>query len=186
MRKQSGFTLMEVLFTMMVAGILVGMAVPSFKTSVQNNRLVTQANDLLSMLLYARSEAITLNDTVTVCASNNTNTATPSCSGSNWANGWIVCQEATSGNAGCASGYTVLRVEGALTGGNSLTNTSNLTKITFSPATTAPTAGGNFYFDLCDSRGANYGRAIYVYATGQPRVSPTPGKLLDGATALTC
>lgn len=186
MRKQSGFTLMEVLFTMMVAGILVGMAVPSFKTSVQNNRLVTQANDLLSMLLYARSEAIITNDNVTLCASNNTNTATPSCSGTNWANGWLVCQEATNGNTGCASGYIVLRVEAALTGGNTLTNTAGLSKVTFSPATGGLTTNASLTFGICDSRGVSYGRAIYVYSAGQARVSPYPGKLLDNATALTC
>lgn len=177
---------MEVLFTLMVAGILVGLGVPSFKTSVQNNRLVTQANDLLSMLLYARSQAILTNDNVTVCASNNTNTATPSCSGTNWASGWIVCQEATNGNTGCATGYSLLRVEGALTGSNTLTNTSNLSKVTFSPATGGLTTGASLYFDLCDSRGASFGRAIYVYSAGQARVSTTPGKKLDGTTALTC
>jgi type IV fimbrial biogenesis protein FimT len=138
------------------------------------------------MLLYARSQAIITNDNVTVCASNNTNTGTPTCSGTNWANGWIVCQEASNGNTGCASGNTLLRVEAALTGSNTLTNTSNLTQITYSPATGAPTGGGDFYFDLCDSRGASYGRAIYVYSAGQVRVSTTPGKKLDGSTALTC
>ena len=177
---------MEVLFAMMVAGILVGMGIPSFKTSVQNNRLVTQANDLLSMLLYARSQAILSNDNVTICASNNTNTATPSCSGTNWASGWIVCQEASNGNTGCASGYALLRVEAALTGGNSLTNASNLSKITFSPATGGLTTNASLTFDVCDSRGASYGRAIYVYSAGQARVSPYPGKLLDNATALSC
>jgi type IV fimbrial biogenesis protein FimT len=186
MKRQSGFTLMEVLFTMMVAGILVGLGVPSFKTSVQNNRLVSQANDLLGMLLYSRSQAVLSNDNVTVCASNNTNTSTPSCSGTDWSKGWIVCQEASNGNTGCASGYTVLRIESALSGGNSLTNASNLSKITFSPATGGLTTGNSLYFDLCDSRGASYGRAIYVYSAGQARVSTTPGKQLDGITALTC
>jgi type IV fimbrial biogenesis protein FimT len=182
MRKQSGFTLMEVLFTLVVAGILVGMAVPNFKTSVQNSRLVTQANDLLSMLLYARSEAVNLNDTVTVCASSDQLT----CSGTNWAKGWIVCQEAVNGNTGCASGFTLLRVEAALAGSNTLTNTAGLSKITFSPATGGLTTGNSLYFDICDSRLASYGRAIYVYSAGQARVSPTPGKLLDGTTTLTC
>jgi len=177
MRKQAGFTLMEVLFTLMVAGILVGVGAPSFKTSVQNSRLVTQANDLLALLLYARSQAVLAGSNAVICASNNQT----SCSGSNWASGYLVCQP------DCSVPANILRVQTALSGSNTLTNTATVSPntITFAP-TGAPTNGGNFYFDLCDSRGASYGRAIYIYTAGQPRISTTVGKLMDGTTALTC
>lgn len=175
MRKQTGFTLMEVLFTLMVAGILVGVGAPSFKTSVQNSRLISQANDLLALLTYARSQAVLEAKTAVVCASNNQT----SCSGSNWASGYLVCQP------DCSVPANILRVQTALSGSNTLTNTSSLSSITFSAAG-ALTTGASLYFDLCDSRRASYGRAIYVYPAGQARVSTTVGKLMDGTTALTC
>lgn len=174
MKRQSGFTLMEVLFTLMVAGILVGLGAPSFKTSVQNSRLVTQANDLLAMLLYARSQAVLEGKSAVICASNNQT----SCSGSNWASGYLVCQP------DCSVPANILRVQAALSGSNTLTNTAGLSTITFA-ASGALTTGNALYFDLCDSRGASYGRAIYIYIAGQARVSTTVGKLMDG-TALSC
>jgi type IV fimbrial biogenesis protein FimT len=160
----------------MVAGILVGMAVPSFKTSVQNNRLVTQANDLLSMLLYARTEAITNNKTTVLCVSSDQATCT---GGSHWEQGWLLCQP------DCSASTNILRVESALAGGNTLSNASNLSTITFSSATGSLTTNAKLYFDLCDTRGASYGRGIYIYAAGLARASSTPGKQLDG-TALSC
>ena len=174
MRKQSGFTLVEALFTLMIAGVLVGVAAPSFKTSVQNSRLVTQANDLLGMLLYARSEAVNGGQNAIICASSDHLT----CSGSNWASGWVVCSPT------CSSANNPLRVEPALSGSNTLTTSPSVTTITFN-ATGAPTTGAQ-YFDLCDSRGATYGRAIYVYAQGMTRISTTVGKKMDGTTTMSC
>ena len=58
-RKPSGgFTLLELLVAMAVAGILLGVGVPSFVEVMKNARLSTQHNDLLQSLYLARSEAI--------------------------------------------------------------------------------------------------------------------------------
>lgn len=185
MKKQSGFTLTELLITLAAAGVLASMAVPSFKTSIQNGRLVTQANDMLATLVFARSEAVTINKNVTVCAS--TDQATCSTSAV-WASGWIVCQEADSQatSVGCTTGSTKLRVHDAIVGNNTLTNASGLSSITFTPPSGGLTTGGGLYFDICDSRGATYGRAVYIYPQGIARVSTTVGKQLDNSTALTC
>ncbi len=58
---------MELFFTMLIASILVAVAVPSFRSLMANNRLVTQTNDLIAALTLARSEAITRNSTMTFC-----------------------------------------------------------------------------------------------------------------------
>ncbi|HEY3859805.1 MAG TPA: GspH/FimT family pseudopilin, partial [Gammaproteobacteria bacterium] len=122
MKRQIGFTLIEALVTLAVASVLVSMAIPSFKTVIQNDRLVSQSTDLLGALTYARNLAITSTDNATVCVS--TDLAT--CTGTDWAQGWIVCQEKDSASTGCAAGtgMAVMRVFPALSGGNSLTNTS--------------------------------------------------------------
>jgi len=54
---QRGFTLMELMFTITVLAILLGLAVPSFLDTVRNNRLITQNNEFIGALNLARNEA---------------------------------------------------------------------------------------------------------------------------------
>lgn len=67
-----GFTLLELLITIAVLGILLGIAVPSFQSSLTNSRLTTAANDLVGALQAARSEAIKRNATHQFCVDTGT------------------------------------------------------------------------------------------------------------------
>jgi len=89
---QRGFSLMELMFTITVLGILLGVAVPNFLEIVRNNRLVSQNNEFIGSLNLARSEALKRSGSVSVCASADQAT----CSGStNWTTGWIVFNDVT-------------------------------------------------------------------------------------------
>lgn len=85
MRHQSGFTLVELIVTMSVLAVLLGIGVPSFQATIQGNRITTTANDLVAALQFARSEAVRRGVNVTLCSSNNQT----SCSGT-WTDGWVV------------------------------------------------------------------------------------------------
>jgi type IV fimbrial biogenesis protein FimT len=54
---QKGLTLIELLVVLGIVGILAGIAVPSFVQQMNQNRLVSNANQLLSVFKFARSEA---------------------------------------------------------------------------------------------------------------------------------
>jgi prepilin-type N-terminal cleavage/methylation domain-containing protein len=78
-RRQSGFTLWELLVTMVVAGILVAVGVPSFRDAQRNSALTAAANDLITGLLAARAEAVKRQVPVTLCASPDPSAANPVC-----------------------------------------------------------------------------------------------------------
>jgi type IV fimbrial biogenesis protein FimT len=63
---QRGFTLVELLATVAVSGLLLSVAVPSYRTVTQENRSMTVANDFLTALAAARAEAIRRGGQVTV------------------------------------------------------------------------------------------------------------------------
>lgn len=58
MRKYLGFTLLELMVTIAVLAIITTLGVPSFRELIQNNRVTTQANELVTALNFARAEAV--------------------------------------------------------------------------------------------------------------------------------
>ena len=86
-RAQAGFTLLDLLTTIVVLGILLSVGIPSFATIMRNNRIAASTNELVTALTYARSEAMKRGDVVTTCSSDDEDT----CAGdNNWGTGWIV------------------------------------------------------------------------------------------------
>jgi type IV fimbrial biogenesis protein FimT len=171
-RQQRGFTLLELLITVLVASILLGIAVPSFHSFVQDSRLSGEANALVYSLTLARSEAVKRDSTVEVCASSNGT----SCTGT-WANGWIVCTP----SPGCT---TIVQVAPALVTGNTATEQLNgATALTFAADGSTGTA---YWFVFCDSRGVNSARAIDIDQIGRAEASQTPGHDPSGAPLASC
>jgi type IV fimbrial biogenesis protein FimT len=85
--RNRGFTLIELMFAIAIFAVLLGFAIPAFRDTVQNNRLVAQNNEFVTALNFARSEALRRAGPVTVCASDNGT----DCSGdTDWSTGWIV------------------------------------------------------------------------------------------------
>jgi len=77
--RQSGFTLWELLVTMLVGGLLLAVGIPSFRDAQRNSAITTAANDLITGLLAARAEAVKRQVPVTLCASPDPTAANPVC-----------------------------------------------------------------------------------------------------------
>ena len=159
---RNGFTLIELIVTIAVAGILLALAVPSFQSLLLSNRITAQTNDLVSDLAFARSEAIKRGVTVTACFAN---TPTTCGAGTNWTAGWIVFVDA--GTAGDATGDTILRTHEALRGNNTL-NSSGNHFISYFPSGTVDAAET---FTLCNA--AVRGRTVAISASGRVNTAPT-------------
>lgn len=68
MKKNSGFTLVELLVVVVIVGIGLSLAVPSYQGMVARNRIATQTNEMLLAITLARSEASRIGSTVSVQA----------------------------------------------------------------------------------------------------------------------
>jgi type IV fimbrial biogenesis protein FimT len=181
---EHGFTIIELMVTMLVAGILVAIAVPAFRSFVLNDRDIGQVNSLVASLNYARSEAVKAASPtcITVCPSTDGQT----CSGGTaWVGGWVVVDP---NNADCATPPCTLQSVPALAGTNTVTPAvaATATGITFSSnGVVAGPPGTTLTIRVCDARGAAFARDVEVNSTGRVAASQTPGLSVTGA-ALVC
>lgn len=91
-RSAAGFTLMELMIVLSVAAVVLALGAPNFTEFSRNNRLTAAANDLLTAAQLARTEAIKRQRNVSLCTSDNVESAAPTCSNTSF-RGWIVFQD---------------------------------------------------------------------------------------------
>lgn len=93
----AGFTLVELLITIVIAAILLAVAVPSFRAYQAGQQVRSAAADLVSALNFARSEAVKRMANVSVAPA-----------GGGWVSGWSVKFGATEiRNYSAAQGVTI-------------------------------------------------------------------------------
>jgi type IV fimbrial biogenesis protein FimT len=126
---------------MCIAGILMTIAIPSYRNFSQANRISGEINGLLGDLQYARAEAIKEGQTVTVCVLS-TNASCASGTSTAWQNGWIVFADANS-NHTINAGDTVYRIQSAFTSTDTLTSNNSVGYISFNREGFATGLGAN-------------------------------------------
>ncbi|MGQ0385040.1 MAG: GspH/FimT family pseudopilin [Gammaproteobacteria bacterium] len=93
---QKGFTLLELMLVVTIAGLLLGLGVPAMGNYFRNARITAAANDVMAALHFTRSEAIKRRQRVTLCTSsnavlgNNAANDAATCAASPLLTGWIV------------------------------------------------------------------------------------------------
>jgi len=196
----SGFSLIELMATLMVAGILLAVGVPSFNQFMANSRMAAATNDLVSALYAARTEAIKRNQAVTLCPS--TDGATCAAAGDLKA-GWIAFVDCTTAlgagpclPTGTVDGAdTVLLAHGGLPASVTFLPTPGARLVSFNAnGSRATLVGGQAVItdmQLCDDRGnvntgngIAAGRWINISATGRARIYRAQNTLQGGANPL--
>lgn len=69
-KQDTGFTLIELMVTLAVAAILLAIGIPNMQTLMENSRVKNAANNVVSDLMFARSQAVNLGVEVIVCPLN--------------------------------------------------------------------------------------------------------------------
>lgn len=166
----SGFTLVELMVTLGIVVILVSLAMPNMRDILQNTRITTSANDLISDVNMARSEAIKRATNVQMCTWNSTTSPTaPACNGGgNWSLGRVIWAD-TNGNGVCCDATEVIRSREGITPGT-LTPTAAIDPLVFN---SRGLPVNSITFRLCDSRGTSHARNITISTTGLPSTPST-------------
>lgn len=105
--RAAGFTLLELMITIFVASIILGVAIPNMREFVFNNRMTGAANDLLAGAHVARTEAIKRHSQTVLCFSSDPFAAQPACDGSA-ASGWVVFVDDADPNVASANDNNVV------------------------------------------------------------------------------
>lgn len=173
-----GFTLMELLTSLAVVGILLGIAAPDFRETILQSRQDSRIMDLTGALTLARSEAIKQSSRISVCA----RSSDTSC-GTDWNKGWIVFVDDGATAGVIDDTETVLRLTPSLPSGFSLTNSAitqgvaaatQRSYVRFGPRGLSNWRGSGT-FSFCDDRGSSAARAVVVSMSGDIRQARPDG-----------
>jgi len=167
MKKNSGFTLLELILTLTLISVVTAFAIPSMTAFTKNDRLVTNINSMVGHLAYARSEAVKRSQQVSVCVSNNTDTPNPSCTGGGWEDGWIVYIDADANNSFDAN-EEVIKAHGPFAGNNAVTPNNVGTQVIYDNRGYLASNTGSLL--LCDERNGPHGKTINISTTGRVRM----------------
>jgi type IV fimbrial biogenesis protein FimT len=140
-----GLTLPELVITVCISGILVSVAIPSFMNVITNNRTAAIANQLITALAYARSEAIKRGLQITI---KHKGTALKV-----WENGWDIFTD-TNGDGMMNGSDELLKTYEALPDSYTLRTGGNYASWVAYAATgvsRGATGFANDTFSLCDS-----------------------------------
>lgn len=162
----NGFTLVELMITLVLAAIILSIGIPSFRQVIEQNQLTSQINSFTTALHLARSEAVKRGQRVTVCASSNGT----GCGAAGYEQGWIVFAEDS--NFGTREpAEELITTINALDSGLTLRGSVNLSSaITYSPDGQSSAAG---QFALCKNNNTSKSRNINILITGRVRIETT-------------
>lgn len=128
-RHQRGFTLVELLVTIVIIAILATLGVPSFTQFLRNWQRDSATKAFMTHVQLARTESIKTSRKVVMCVSTN---GTSCANSTDWKGGWLVFVD-TNGDESLSNGETLVAVRSASTGVSSMTGTNNTSKLVFLP-----------------------------------------------------
>lgn len=194
-RSQGGFTLYELLITVVIVGIVLSLGIANMSDFTRNGRMTATANDLHAAFHLARSEAARAKTFITICASASAMTAAPDCGG-NWSEGFIVFADRNgdlSVDPG-APGDAILRRHGPVAAGVNLTFANNASYFRFAASGQGSEVAGQPAVSqvlMCDERGNVPGasgwstaRAFVVTPLGRGAILKEENQIQDLINAL--
>jgi type IV fimbrial biogenesis protein FimT len=164
-----GFTLVELMVTVAVAGTFIALGVPSFLRAMARHTILAQAGELQDAVRIGRNEAMKRAGPVVLCRTDPANTSHCAGSGGSWQT-WLLFDDVARSGA-FAGGDSILRQHLDVAG--SLSITSDAPSIRFESTGIAHADTGSVIFQLApagssaDTQGAD--RALRRQVCVNPR-----------------
>jgi len=92
LKATKGFTLVELMFAITIAAIIISIAAPNMHSFILNNRLTSTSTELLRSLQTARTDATKRQQNAVLCMIDDASSTSPTCKTSNFV-GWIVFED---------------------------------------------------------------------------------------------
>ena len=177
MKKIAGFTIIEVLITVTIAGILAALAAPGFSWLIRDTRFTTEANNMVAAFNLARSEAAKRGGVARIDSDAGTTV---------WGGGWTlwVDQDGNAARAGIGTAADItddtetLRVGEALKSPLTLTANGSVVSVQYQPTGVAEgrtaadaLVAAPYRFDLCNGESGINGRRLTISTTGHVSVA---------------
>ncbi|TWO69168.1 prepilin-type N-terminal cleavage/methylation domain-containing protein [Caenimonas sedimenti] len=171
--RDRGLSLVELLVTLAIAALMMGMAAPSMAAIMNSSKLASTSNTFLAGLRLARSEAIRRGGRVAMCKSSD---GVHCADAGGWEQGWIIFHDPNGNSVVDPEERLIQRIE-APDPGVVLTGTPSVARaITFMGNGRNRTMAGGMQagtLTLCNKRDAGGpGRRIVISSGGRARVQP--------------
>ena len=155
--RKGGFTLIELMVTLLIIGLTFGLAIPGFQGMMARNRITTETNNLVAALQLARSEASTRGGTVSIQAING------STANDDFGSGFCVIAD----NPGNCTG--AIRTFANIAAGTRIDSSENVTSIQFdSMGALANTGSATRALDICVD--GYPGRRVLINLIGRGKI----------------
>ena len=145
MRSVKGFTLIELMVTIVLAAIVISIALPSFERSIASSQLQSTTQDLIATINTARMQSVSTRQNITI-----------SPDGGSWSNGWALAY-----GADAVEQDVAFETAGKV----SVTREDSVGPITF--LSRGGVVGGGAELSVCHSDGAINGRTVSLNFLGK-------------------
>jgi type IV fimbrial biogenesis protein FimT len=171
--RNRGFTLLEALVVLALLAVLLSLAAPSLQGLRHKHQMQSQAEQLQSSLMLARTEALRRQQRVTLCVRESAAGGGPDCAtAGTWAQGWVVFVDGND-NGRREAAEAVLQLQEALPGFLTLQGNATVDRyISYGPQGRSQSTTGAFQagtLTLCGEGQAHVWRVV-INAVGKPRL----------------